>query len=107
MMCTYKGIDPVKTGKRLRELMHMKDVTVSEITRQLSVSNQTVYKWLNGQSLPSLENMYQLSRLLQIGMDEIIVAFDAVEYETPEIYIREEWFQYQVRQGEEDQNDYK
>ena len=35
---------------------------------------QAIYKWQRGQSLPSVDNLYALSALLQVPMNEIIIS---------------------------------
>ena len=35
---------------------------------------QAIYKWQSGKSLPTIDNLYALSALLDVRMDEILVA---------------------------------
>lgn len=35
---------------------------------------QAIYKWQSGKSLPTVDNLYALSALLDVQMDEILVA---------------------------------
>ncbi|MBR2894502.1 MAG: helix-turn-helix transcriptional regulator, partial [Oscillospiraceae bacterium] len=35
---------------------------------------QAIYKWQRGKSLPSVDNLYALSALLDVSMDDIIVS---------------------------------
>ena len=35
---------------------------------------QAIYKWQSGKSLPTVDNLYALSALLDVRMDEILVA---------------------------------
>ena len=37
------------------------------------VEPQAVYKWQQGKALPSLDNMFALSILFQVSMEEILV----------------------------------
>ncbi|MCD8045353.1 MAG: helix-turn-helix domain-containing protein [Clostridiales bacterium] len=37
---------------------------------------QSVYNWFSGKTLPSLDNMFALSRLLGISMENMIVCKD-------------------------------
>ena len=96
MTSNYSHIDSIKTGIRIRNLMNEKGVSVRDVTCILSVSNQTVYKWLNGQSLPTLENIYQLSQILHVSIDDMIVSETAITYTVPDMYVREEHFIYQA-----------
>ena len=36
-------------------------------------SKQAVYRWLNGSNMPSVDNLYALSRYLNVQMDDVIV----------------------------------
>ena len=96
MTSNYSHIDSIKTGIRIRNLMNEKGVSVRDVTGILSVSNQTVYKWLNGQSLPTLENIYQLSQILHVSIDDMIVSETAITYTVPDMYVREKHFIYQA-----------
>ena len=45
----------------------------SEVVRLTAEEPQAIYKWQRGQSLPSVDNLYALSALLQVPMNEIII----------------------------------
>lgn len=34
---------------------------------------QSIYNWFSGKTLPSLDNMYRLSKLLNVAMEDMIV----------------------------------
>ena len=36
-------------------------------------SPQAVYRWLRGSNMPSVDNLYALSRFLDVPMDNVIV----------------------------------
>ena len=70
----YPIIDCMRTGKRIREYMTMRNITAKDIQNALGLTCvQAVYHWLNGRSLPSLENLYALSDLFQVPMDMLVV----------------------------------
>ena len=86
----YFGIDYKKTGRKLDELMKAKCVDVKTLSNTIGVSNQSVYKWIHGQTLPTLDNMYQISKLLNVAIDDIVVGMDEeVGYKLPLFYFRE------------------
>lgn len=85
-MCTHRlimlkyrpgetmGIDMKLTGRRLKSLCDRREITVKTIQKELYIGSfQSVYAWFAGKALPSLDNMYRLSRLLRVPMDEMIV----------------------------------
>ena len=87
--CQYTKIDARATGEKIASLLNAYEISVKELANKLGVSNQSVYKWINGQSLPTLENLFQISRILKIPMDEIVVAANTYSYVLPEVYVRE------------------
>ena len=89
-ICTYTKIDCVQTGKNLTELMYSHDVNVKQLANTLGVSNQAVYKWLNGKALPSLDNLFQISHILNVSMDDIVIGIECYSYALPENYVRED-----------------
>lgn len=70
---TTTTIDKVKTGQQIRLLMEKHGLTVKDVKNALSLCCvQSVYHWLNGQSLPTLDNLYALSDLLKVPMDMMV-----------------------------------
>ena len=64
------AIDKTKTGQQIRLLMEKRGVTVKDVRDALSLACvQSVYHWLDGQSMPTLDNLYALSDLLKVPMD--------------------------------------
>lgn len=70
---SFPSIDKVQTGRRIRRLMNSLGLTVLDVQRYMGFSTQqAVYHWLNGRSLPTLDNVYALSELFGVPMDQII-----------------------------------
>lgn len=66
-------IDKRKTGIHLRGLMEERNLTVRDVQQYLELGSvQSVYHWLNGISMPTVDNLYALSELFQLPMDEIV-----------------------------------
>lgn len=66
-------IDKKKTGKLIETFMELNDVKPKDIQKRLKLKCvQTVYRWINGESLPSLEVLYALSEMLGVSMDTLI-----------------------------------
>lgn len=67
------AIDKVRTGQQIRLLMEKRGVTVRDVKNALSLACvQSVYHWLDGQSMPTLDNLYTLSDLLKAPMDMLV-----------------------------------
>ena len=63
-------IDKQKTGNQIRKYMNLRGLSVQDVKTYLSLGCvQSVYHWLDGQSAPSLDNLYALSELLRVPMD--------------------------------------
>lgn len=70
--CT--SIDLVLSGERLRSLIKTNGYSVREIQEILCLScPQPVYRWFNGTTLPSIDNLYTLSILLNVRMEDLLV----------------------------------
>ena len=51
----YLSIQPVETGKRIKQLLSEQNYTIREIQGAFGFENpQAIYKWISGKSLPSL-----------------------------------------------------
>jgi transcriptional regulator with XRE-family HTH domain len=72
-MNTFPCIDPVATGARIKELRLKMQLSVRDISRFMGFEEpQAVYKWQRGESLPTIDNLYALSRLFNTPMDNIV-----------------------------------
>jgi len=70
----YPIIDPVATGSRINTLRLDRGLSVSFLRDYFGLSTtNAIYKWLRGDSLPTLDNMLALSTLLNITINDIIV----------------------------------
>lgn len=71
----YPVIDPVATGNRINLLRKERGYSVLYLRDYFGFSTtNAVYKWLRGDALPSLDNMFALSVLIGVPVNEIIVA---------------------------------
>lgn len=69
----YPVLDAKATGARIRELRKIHHLKVEEVARFMGFeSEQAVYKWQRGDSLPTVDNLYALSRLFQTPVDDIL-----------------------------------
>lgn len=70
----YMLIKSKETGDRIRQLITENGYTVRDVQEVMGFENpQAVYKWLSGKSLPSLNNLLILSKLLDRTIEEILV----------------------------------
>lgn len=69
----FPTIDKRKTGINLQKIMARKNLTVRDVKEYLGLGSvQSVYHWLNGISMPTVDNLYALSELFQMPVDRLI-----------------------------------
>ena len=69
----YPVLDARATGARIKELRMARHLKVEDIARFMGFeSEQAVYKWQRGDSLPTVDNLYALSRLFETSVDDIL-----------------------------------
>lgn len=61
------------TGINLRRLMDKRGISVKDVKDYLGLTSiQSVYNWLNGINMPTIDNLYALSQMLDVSIDEIV-----------------------------------
>lgn len=71
-----KKIDIKKTGLNINNKIIEKNLSIQYISECMDFNSvRSVYKWLNGVSLPSLSNFVILSELLETTIDELLVKY--------------------------------
>ena len=70
----YVSINSEKTGANLKSLFKSNGYSVRDIQSVMGFENpQSIYKWLSGRSLPSLDNLVILSKVLHTTIEDILV----------------------------------
>ena len=70
----YQPIDQLRTGKKLKTMLESAGYDVKYIQTYLQLScPQSIYRWYKGKTLPSLEHLSALSKLLHVHMEELLV----------------------------------
>lgn len=72
-MMKTKEIDMFSTGKRINKLRAAKGIKVKELAEMMGVTVMSCYKWINGKSLPSIDNIVRLSGIFDTNIDNMIV----------------------------------
>ena len=69
----FRTINKKETGVNLRRIMDMRGVKPKDIQEYLGFGCvQSVYRWLDGVSMPTVDNLYAISKMLQVPMDSIV-----------------------------------
>lgn len=72
-MKDYPEIDRVCTGKRIKKYMDALGLTARDIQDYLQLGSvQSVYHWLEGKSLPTMDNLFAMSVLFGATIDDLI-----------------------------------
>lgn len=67
-------IDAPATGKKIRSLCDANGLTIRDLQKHLNLAcPQSIYRWLRGDALPTVDHLYRMSKLFNVTMDEIIV----------------------------------
>ncbi|MBN2605560.1 MAG: helix-turn-helix transcriptional regulator [Bacilli bacterium] len=59
-------------GNKIAKHRKEQNMTQSELADTIFVTHQAVSKWENGKSIPSIEILYELTRLFQISIDYLL-----------------------------------
>ena len=69
----YPVIDKKKMGDTLKRYMQERAFTARDVQEYLGLACvQTVYRWIAGISVPTVDNLYALSRLMNTSVDTFI-----------------------------------
>lgn len=73
----FPGINLEATGKHIAELRVKRGLTVKDLQDYFGFgAPQAIYKWQNGASLPTVDNLLALSMILEVPMESILVTGD-------------------------------
>lgn len=74
---SYPTLDLKATGERIGALRKQRGITVKELAEFMGFHEpKAVYKWQKGECLPTVDNLYALSRYLGVAIEEILVGSD-------------------------------
>ncbi len=77
-MNSYPILDLEATGRQIKRIRTQKHISVLDICEYMGFENpQAVYKWQRGESLPTVDNLFALSRLLETPIEKILCEKEA------------------------------
>ena len=72
-MCAIPVIDMTKTGQNIVILRKRAGLSVRDLQEYLGLGCvQSVYRGIDGVNMPTIDNLYALSELLQVPIDAIV-----------------------------------
>ena len=73
-MVNLPVIDMVRTGQNIGRLRKQAGLSVKDLQDIFGFATpQAIYKWQQGVSLPTIDNLVVLAAVLQVRMDDILV----------------------------------
>lgn len=66
------AVDTVKIGKFLAKLRRERGLTQEQLAEKLGTSNKTISRWENGNYLPPVEMLAELSEFYGVSINEIL-----------------------------------
>lgn len=74
MYTAFPTINMKETGKRIQSLRQQRGLSVKDVQNYFGFAYpQAIYKWQHGECLPTVDNLFALSRLLQVNMEDLLV----------------------------------
>lgn len=71
----YPLIDVAATGSRIDDLRRESGISVAVMRDLLGLSTtHAIYRWLRGETLPTLDNIVALSMMFEVAIDDLIVS---------------------------------
>ena len=61
-----------KVGKFLKELRKQKGLTQEQIAEKFNVSNRTISRWENGNNMPDLDILIEISDYYEVDLREVL-----------------------------------
>lgn len=75
MTKSYLTVNMKLSGKKLHIAIRKSGYSIRELQEMLDLScPNPIYRWIHGQVLPSTVNLYRLSCILQIPMENLLAA---------------------------------
>lgn len=70
----FPTIDLSATGKNIQKLRQAKGYSIRDLQRYFGFQEpQAIYKWQRGECLPSVDNLFALSVLLEVPVNDILI----------------------------------
>lgn len=70
-------VDMVAFSSRIKSLRTERKISMRQMEDFFGISSQALYKWERGESLPEIQNLLALSRLLGVSVDDLLVSATA------------------------------
>ena len=74
MQHRFPVIDPIATGRNILSLRKNRGLSVRDLQEWFNFEEpRAIYKWQAGKTLPSIDNLFALSEILEVPVETIVV----------------------------------
>ena len=71
------GIDMKETGRRIAEECRKRNITIKDLQTLFGfAAPNAIYRWLRGETLPTVDHLVILARTLHLTVDELLVLME-------------------------------
>ena len=79
-MVNLPTIDMIRTGQNINRLRKQEGLSVRDLQDIFGFATpQAIYKWQQGATLPTIDNLVALAAVLQVRLDDILVIDTAAQ----------------------------
>lgn len=73
MITTIPSVNMIETGKNIADMRKKAGMTVQDLQNILGFTTpQAIYKWQQGASMPTVDNLVALAAVFGVAIDEIV-----------------------------------
>lgn len=90
----------MKLGEKILKLREENNITIENLSNQIGVKEQTIYKWEDGKESPDIKELIKLSDLFKVSVDYLIKDNQYIDILDGGKYLvsKEEWTGYIVNE---------
>lgn len=67
-------VDLKATGENIIRLREERDLTVKDLQEMFGFATpQSIYKWQQGQAMPTVDNLFMLAEVFKVSVEDIVV----------------------------------
>lgn len=67
-------VDMIETGNKIKEFLKDNGIKTKDVAEALGfTSAYPVYKWINGQNLPTIDNLVALADMIGVPITDLLV----------------------------------
>ena len=71
------SLDTIRTGKQIEKILRQNGYTVKSLQIALNLGcPQPIYRWINGQIMPSIDHLYHMHKLFNMHMEDFVVSYE-------------------------------